>query len=260
MSLWYKLPSAPFAGLRIGSLRLKSNLLIIIPTYNERGNIEELIRLLLQIEANPDILVIDDNSPDGTGEILDRLSLRHKGRVFVIHRLTKLGIGSAYLYGFRHALQEDYPLVLTMDADFSHHPKYIEKMLSKSEKSPIVIGSRYIKGGSTKNWGLHRHVISRLANFLAKRMLHFDCMDCTAGFRLYRKEVLESLDLHTIYSNGYAFLVEILYMCQSKGYRVLEIPIVFENRNAGASKISRKEIFKAVRMLFRTWLISLLRK
>ena len=168
----------------------KSKLLIIIPTFNEKENIESLIRLLLDIEMRPDILVVDDNSPDGTGEILDKLSLKYPGRVSVIHRKEKLGIGSAYIQGFKYAIKQDYDYTLTMDADFSHHPKYIQKMMEKSKESHIVIGSRYIMGGGIKNWGLFRHITSRVANLLANTMLHIKCNDCTAGFRLYQKEVL----------------------------------------------------------------------
>jgi len=234
----------------------KNKLLIVIPTYNEKENIENLIRLLLEIESKPDILVVDDNSPDGTGEILDKLALKHKESISVIHRTEKLGIGSAHVKGFKYAIKQDYQYILTMDADFSHHPKYIQKMIDKSKDFPLVIGSRYIEEGGTKNWGLLRQINSRAANLLAKKMLHIKCNDCTGGFRLYKKEVLMSIDLDKIYSNGYSFLIEILYKCQLNGFQISEIPIIFEDRRAGSSKISKNEIFKAIKTLLRYWIKS----
>jgi len=232
----------------------RNNLLIIIPTYNEKENIENLIRLLLELESKPDILVVDDNSPDGTGGILDELSLMHQGRVSVIHRKEKLGIGSAHIKGFKYAIKHEYPNILTMDADFSHHPKYIQKMMDESKDFPLVIGSRYIEGGGTKNWGLLRQINSRTANLLAKKMLHIKCNDCTGGFRLYKREVLMSINLDKIYSSGYSFLIEILYKCQRSRYHILEIPIVFEDRRTGSSKISKNEIFLAIKTLLRYWI------
>lgn len=232
----------------------RSNLLIVIPTYNEKENIKGLIHLLLEIESKPDILVVDDNSPDGTGEILDKLSLKYPGRVSAIHRRKKLGIGSAYIQGFKYALEQGHDYILTMDADFSHHPKYIQNMMERSKNCHIVIGSRYIKGGGIKNWGLFRQINSKTANFLAKTMLGMKCNDCTAGFRLYKKEVLLPSILDKIYSNGYSFLIEILYKCQLNGFQISEIPIIFENRRAGASKISKNEIIKAIKTLLRYWI------
>ncbi|KPJ69602.1 hypothetical protein AMJ44_03325, partial [candidate division WOR-1 bacterium DG_54_3] len=234
----------------------RNKLLIVIPTYNEKENIENLIDLLLEIRSKPDLLVVDDDSPDGTGEILDKLALKHKGRISVIHRKEKLGIGSAHVKGFKYAINQGYPYILTMDADFSHHPKYIQKMIDQSKDFPLVIGSRYIEGGGTKNWTLLRQINSRAANFLAKTMLHIKCNDCTGGFRLYKKEVLTSINLDKIYSNGYSFLIEILYKCQLNGFQISEIPIIFEDRRAGSSKISKNEIFKAIKTLLRYWIIS----
>lgn len=173
----------------------KSEILVVIPTYNERENIENLIHLLLEIEAKPDIVVIDDNSPDGTEEIVDKLAENYPKKIYVIHRERKLGIGSAHIRGFKYGLQQDYRYILTMDADFSHHPKYIQEMMGNAKKYHIVIGSRYVKGGGTKNWGLLRKINSRSANLLAKNMLHLQCNDCTAGFRIYRKEVLRAINL-----------------------------------------------------------------
>lgn len=232
----------------------RSDYLVIIPTYNESENIESLVHEILAQEASPDILVVDDNSPDGTGEVADRLSRELGGKLRVIHRPAKLGIGSAHLRGFQHALESGYCYIISMDADFSHHPRYIAGMAEKAGCFDVIIGSRYIPGGSTRNWGLFRRLNSRAANFLAKRVLRLEANDCTAGFRLYRAEALRSINFSEVYSEGYSFLMELLYRLSLKGVTVAEIPIVFENRRAGASKISRNEIFKAVKFLIRYWL------
>ncbi|MBN1270659.1 MAG: polyprenol monophosphomannose synthase [Candidatus Aminicenantes bacterium] len=229
-------------------------LLVIIPTYNEKENIEELVRLILDLKNNPHVLVVDDNSPDGTGKIADRISMTHPDRVHVIHRSGKLGLGSACLHGFKYALNHGYDLIMTMDADFSHHPKYIPEMVRRAQDFPIVIGSRYVPGGGIRNWGILRLINSRSANILARAMLRLKAHDCTSGFRIFRKEVLLALDMDSIYSSGYAYQSEILYRCQLRGYHASEVPIIFENRRRGASKISRKEIFRAALLLFKFWI------
>jgi len=233
--------------------KFHSDLLVIIPTYNEKENIQRLIDLLLKIESSPDILVVDDNSPDGTGDVAEKLALKNKSRINIIHREKKLGLGTAYTAGFKFGLKQGYPYILTMDADLSHNPVCIQDMMGKIKESDIVIGSRYVPGGGTRNWGLLRQINSRTANFLAKKMLRFECNDCTAGFRLYKRKVLESIDFDQILSEGYSFLVELLYKCKSQGFLISEIPIIFINRKAGKSKISRKEIFKAIVTLIKYW-------
>lgn len=231
------------------------NLLVIIPTYNERENIQLLIPLLLQIDSHPDILVVDDNSPDRTARIVLELKGKYVDRIHIIRREKKLGLGTAYIAGFKFGLERKYAYILTMDADLSHNPGCIRFMMDKIGDADIVIGSRYVKGGGTKNWGILRKINSRTANFLAKKLLGFSCNDCTAGFRLYRKKVIESIEFDKILSNGYSFLVEMLFKCREKGFSTEEVPIIFENRSRGASKISRSEIFKAVMTLFKCWLV-----
>jgi dolichol-phosphate mannosyltransferase len=230
-----------------------SRLLVVVPTYIEKENIGNLLSMLLNLAEKPDILVVDDNSPDGTGELVQKISLVHQGRVFLIQRESKLGIGSAHILGFRFGLEKNYPYVLTMDADLSHNPKYISEMVRLAANADIIIGSRYVTGGGTRHWGLVRSVLSRIANLLAKNMLGLKARDCTAGFRLYREDVLGALDFDRIYSQGYSFLIEVLYKCQRKGFRIAEVPIIFENRRAGPSKISKQEIAKAVKTLVKFW-------
>jgi glycosyltransferase involved in cell wall biosynthesis len=220
--------------------------IVIVPTYNEAENIRQLVGELLALPISIDVLVVDDNSPDGTGDIADKLAAKHPA-VHVLHRAGKLGLGTAYIAGFRYGLANGYERILTMDADFSHHPSFIPAMLAKSQSgSDLVIGSRYVKGGGTSGCTLPRKLLSWGANAFAKTMLGLQAMDCTAGFRCYRREVLESIVLDAILSNGYSFLIEMLYRCQRLGWQVGEVPILFENRQRGASKISKQEVFKAL--------------
>jgi len=218
---------------------------VIIPTYNESDNIEPLVRDILALGEVTEIIIVDDNSPDGTGEIADELARVYRG-IKVIHRPAKLGLGTAYITGFRKALALGADCILTMDADFSHHPRYIPALLARSQDAQLVIGSRYVDGGGTVNWGLHRRILSRGANTFARLILGLKAHDCTGGFRCYRREVLESIELDEIFSDGYSFLIEMLYKCQRGGWEIAEVPIVFEDRRRGASKISRREIFKAL--------------
>lgn len=218
---------------------------VIIPTYNESDNIEPLVRDILALGDVTEIIIIDDNSPDGTGEIADELARVHRG-IKVIHRPTKLGLGTAHITGFKKALALGTDCILTMDADFSHNPRYIPDLLARSQDAQLVIGSRYVDGGGTVNWGLHRRILSRGANTFARLVLGLKVHDCTGAFRCYRREVLESIELDKIFSDGYSFLIEMLYKCQRGGWKIAEVPIIFEDRRCGASKISRREIFKAL--------------
>jgi len=223
---------------------------IVIPTYNESENIEALIEEILALPISVHIIVVDDNSPDGTGEIADRLARRHQ-RVEVIHRPGKLGLGTAYIAGFKRALALGAELIVTMDADFSHQPAYLPQLVAKSEKSGLVIGSRYVEGGGIRYWSPVRRLLSWGGNTLARLVLGLWARDCTAGFRCYRREVLESIDLDSIFSDGYSFLIEVLYRCQRKGHRIAEVPIIFEDRRHGISKISRREVMKALYTILR---------
>lgn len=225
---------------------------VIIPTYNESENISLLIGELLQFAPELAIIIVDDNSPDGTGKIIDAYAARD-ARVIPLHRPGKLGLGTAHIAGMKYALSHNYDPILTMDADFSHSPRFVPAMLNATQKFDLVIGSRYVPGGGTLHCTAARKALSRGANLFARTMLGLDATDTTAGFRAYRRSVLESIALDSIVSNGYSFLMELLYQCQKQGWRVGEIPILFENRQRGASKISRQEIYKAMGTVLRLY-------
>ena len=223
---------------------------IIIPTYNERENIGLLVDSIAGLQIGSRIIIVDDNSPDGTGELADELAARYDG-VRVIHRSGKLGLGTAHIAGMKAALSDGVDCILTMDADFSHHPRYVPDLLAALERFDVVIGSRYVPGGGTQDCTVLRKVLSRGANLFASVVLSLQAGDATAGFRAYRRAVLESIALDEIVSNGYSFLIEMLYRCQQQGWRIGEVPIVFENRQRGASKISKTEILKALQTVAR---------
>jgi len=226
---------------------------VIIPTYNESGNIEALVKEILALRLGSGqalgdttkIIIVDDNSPDGTGKIADELAKLYSG-IKVIHRPAKLGLGTAHIVGFKESLALGADRILTMDADFSHHPRYIPDLVTKSRDAQLVIGSRYVDGGGTANWGLQRQILSKGANTFARLVLGLKVHDCTGAFRCYRREVLESIELDKIFSDGYSFMIEVLYKCQQRGWEIGEVPIIFEDRRRGTSKISRREIFKAL--------------
>ncbi len=223
---------------------------VIIPTYNESDNIVTLVEEILGLRTVAHIIIVDDNSPDGTGQIADELTKQYD-EVHVIHRPGKLGLGTAYVAGFKLALSLPTDCIVTMDADFSHHPRYIPSLIAQTHIHDLSIGSRYVDGGGAVNCNLWRRFLSRGGNTVARLTLGLKASDCTAGFRCYRRQVLEAIDLDTIFSNGYSFLVEMLYKCQQSGYRAGEVPIIFENRRQGASKISRSEIWKAAYTVLR---------
>ena len=224
---------------------------VIVPTYNEKENIEAMVIQLLALPTGVHVIVVDDSSPDGTGEIADRLAAENAGRVTVIHRSGKLGLGTAYIAGFQRALADGADLICSMDADFSHNPRYIPDMVAKiGQGYDLVIGSRYVRGGGSDH-GVVRRVFSWGANTITRIMLGLRAHDTTAGFRCYRREVLESLDLDAIKSSGYSFLFEMLFEVERRGWRVGEVPIFFEDRQLGTSKISRNEIIKALLTVFR---------
>jgi glycosyltransferase involved in cell wall biosynthesis len=224
---------------------------VIIPTYNECENIDSLVRMLLALPVDVNVIVVDDNSPDGTGKCADQLAEEYPGRVRAIHRAGKLGLGTAYLAGYREAftLAPDY--IITMDADFSHHPRYIPSMVEKADTGfDLVIGSRYVPGGDTPDFPWYRRLLSWGANTFAHLLLGLRARDATAGFRCYRREVLETLPIESIKSSGYSFLIEMLFLVQNAGYRVGEVPIIFEDRKLGQSKISQQEIVRALNTVF----------
>jgi glycosyltransferase involved in cell wall biosynthesis len=223
---------------------------VIIPTYNERENIGGLVKKVLALPLPAQVVVVDDNSPDGTGALLDALAAAEP-RLHVIHRAGKLGLGTAHIAGLRHALERGADYAVTMDADFSHDPAYIPAMLAAARGLDLVIGSRYAAGGRAVNSPFFRRALSRGANLFAKVLLGLKAGDCTAGFRCYSAGVLKALDLGAIFSNGYSFLIEVLSEIQARGFRVGEIPISFIDREFGASKISRSEIRKAVYTVLR---------
>ncbi len=228
---------------------------IVIPTYNEAENIPLLVNEILALDTPINVIIVDDNSPDGTGELADALAAQNVGRVDVVHRPAKLGLGTAHIAGFKAALAQGAERILSMDADFSHHPRYVPAMLAKSQDVDLVIGSRYVKGGGTRYCTRKRRALSLGANQFAKTMLGLPARDCTAGFRCYHREVLESVNLDDIFSDGYSFLVELLYRTKRQGWSVAEVPIIFEDRRHGVSKISRREVFAAMYTVLRlaTW-------
>jgi dolichol-phosphate mannosyltransferase len=224
---------------------------VIVPTYNEEETIESLVSQLLALPTGVHIIVVDDNSPDGTGEIADRLAVENAGRVNVIHRPGKLGLGTAYIAGFKEALTEGADLVCSMDADFSHNPRYVPNIVDKINQGyDLVIGSRYVRGGRSTQT-LYRKVVSWSANTITRVLLGLHARDTTAGFRCYRRQALESLDLGSIKSSGYSFLFEMLFRVEQLGWKVGEVPIVYQDRRMGASKISRNEILKALKTVLR---------
>ena len=218
--------------------------LIVIPTYNEAENLESLVSVISDLDAGFEILVVDDNSPDGTGEIADRLSQELPG-IYVLHRPGKMGLGTAYVEGFRWAITREYDYVFEMDCDFSHHPSYLPTFLTEIASADLVIGSRYVDGGSTPSWGFLRKFISRGGNFFARAMLGLKTRDCTGGFRCYRRSLLQRVPWDEIRLQGYGFQVGAAYYVERLGGRVVEFPIVFEDRRAGKSKMSFKIVIEA---------------
>lgn len=225
-----------------------SEVLVILPTYNEVENLPRLVPSLLDLSEAIGVVVVDDNSPDGTGAVAETLREERGDRVTVLHRHGKLGLGTAYLAGFATALSGAAEFVVTMDADFSHHPRHILSMLemAKTQQKDLVIGSRYVAGGETPDFPFSRKLLSGGANIAARHLAGLESHDATSGFRCYRRATLEALPLDEIVSNGYSFLVEILFMIQNVGFDVGEVPIVFRDREHGKSKISKREVYKAI--------------
>jgi dolichol-phosphate mannosyltransferase len=218
---------------------------ICLPTYDERENLAAIVRAIHGVAPAVDVLVIDDASPDGTGALADELAASD-ARVKVLHRAGKQGLGRAYLAGFAWALERGYGLVLEMDADFSHDPRHLPELLAAARDADLVLGSRWVKGGGTVNWGLGRKLVSRGGSLYARTILGVGVRDLTGGFKCFRREVLEAVDLPTVECSGYAFQIELTYRALRKGFRVVEVPIVFTERRAGRSKMSRRILLEAV--------------
>jgi dolichol-phosphate mannosyltransferase len=234
------------------TLEVVLQIVVIIPTYNESENIKALVTQLLALPTGVRVVVVDDNSPDGTGAIADRLAAENEGRAEVVHRAGKLGLGTAYSAGFKRALADGADLICTMDADFSHNPRYVPGLVDKIDQGyDLVIGSRYVRGGGSRGCTFDRKLLSWGANAFARTMLGLRAHDTTAGFRCYRRQVLEEVRLDEIKASGYSFLIEMLYRVHRRGWRVGEVPIVFENRRLGTSKISRDEIVRAMGTVLR---------
>lgn len=231
--------------------------LVIIPTYNEAENLPEIVPQVLKQDASIDILVVDDGSPDGTGVIADRLAAANE-RVNVIRREGKMGLGTAYIAGFKWGLERGYDLLFEMDADFSHDPAHLPKFLAAVVDADLVLGSRYLDGKVTVvNWPMTRLFLSYSANVYAKVVTGNPLCDATGGFKCFRRKVLESIDLDSVRSNGYAFQIEMSFRARRKGFVIKEIPIVFTDRTDGESKMSRAIIREAVWMVWRLRLMAL---
>lgn len=230
---------------------MRDRSVVIVPTYNEKENIERIIEAILSQDESIDVLVVDDGSPDGTGEIVDALSNANP-RVHALHRAAKLGLGTAYVTGFKWALARDYQFIFEMDADFSHAPERLPEFLRAIETADLVIGSRYQNGQvNVVNWPMGRLFLSYSANIYARRVTGLPVFDATGGFKCFRRRVLETIDLDDIRSNGYAFQIEMNVRAWKKGFRIIEIPIVFVDRTEGSSKMSKKIVREAVWMVWR---------
>lgn len=220
--------------------------LVILPTYNESENLPRFIpEVFTYVPESADILVIDDNSPDGTGKMADEMA-KSNPRISVLHRAGKMGLGSAYLTGFQYALKQNYEAIVQMDSDFSHSPKAIPSLIKALDDSDFVIGSRYLAGGGIQGWPLHRLWLSKFANFYSHTILNIGIYDLTGGFRCFRRKVIESIDLKSILSEGYAFQIEFNYKVFSKRFRIKEVPITFADRTRGKSKLSFGVIWEAI--------------
>ncbi|HEY7456378.1 MAG TPA: polyprenol monophosphomannose synthase [Solirubrobacterales bacterium] len=226
---------------------------LVLPTYNEAGNIEQFVTAVrAKLPESAQVLIVDDNSPDGTGEIADRLASVHE-RVAVLHRPRKEGLGPAYIAGFKLALAGGAGLVLEMDSDFSHDPAYLPRLLEAGERADLAIGSRYVAGGAVSDWSALRRAISRGGSAYARLVLGLGVRDLTGGFKCFRREVLEAIDLDSIRSRGYAFQIETTYRAIRRGFEVVEVPIVFRERRVGSSKMDRAIVAEAA------WRVPLLR-
>ncbi len=219
--------------------------IVIIPTYDEKDNVRTVSEAIFEAAPDVNILFVDDNSPDGTGKILDKMAAKDK-RIEVIHKESKLGLGRAYISGFKETLKKDYKLIISMDSDLSHNPIEIPNLIKASENADLILGSRYIDGIRIINWPLNRLILSKMASLYIRTITGIPIADPTGGYRCYKREALEAIDLESIMSNGYSFLVEMSYRIWMKGFKLKEIPITFEDRRSGYSKLSMHIFFESL--------------
>lgn len=225
--------------------------LVVTPTYNERDNLENFLSSVHGAQPGVDMLVVDDNSPDGTGKLADDIASRDD-RVHVMHRAGKLGLGSAYVEGFRWGLARDYDVIVEMDADLSHDPRYLADMFKAfDDGADLVVGSRNIPGGGVEGWGLGRHFISKGGSLYSRTILGLRVKDLTSGYKAFRREVLETIELDTVRSNGYSFQIELTFRTIKRGFRVKEVPILFVDRQVGKSKMSRRIFVEAIGVVWK---------
>ena len=224
--------------------------LVIIPTYNEAQNAEKIITEVLQQSQMVEVLIVDDNSPDSTAEIIKKM-MESNSRIHLLQRERKLGLGTAYVAGFKYAIEKKFDFVFEMDADFSHNPKEISVMLDKMDGCDLLIGSRYIKGVNVVNWPMKRLILSYSANIYTRLITGMPVHDATAGFKCYKRKVLETIDLGSIRSNGYAFQIETNFLAWKKGFIIKEMPIVFVDRRVGVSKMNKKIVYEAAIMVWK---------
>ena len=229
---------------------------VVIPTYNEQDNLQRLIEQVLQQDESLQVLVVDDNSPDGTGQLADELAASNR-RINVLHRPGKMGLGSAYRDGFRRAMELEADLLIEMDADFSHDPEILPVFLEKIKDHDLVIGSRYLNGISVVNWPLRRLMLSYGANWYTRLITGLTIMDCTSGFKCFRRSLIELIDLDRVKSDGYSFQIEMHFKSAELGARICEVPIIFIDRRAGQSKMSKRIVREAVLMVWKLKLGSL---
>ncbi len=225
--------------------------LVIIPTYNEIENMKQLLPILMKLDSQFDVLVVDDNSPDGTAAFVEKFRSENS-RVHILNRAQKQGLGKAYIAGFKWGLEKNYDVLTEMDADFSHAPVHLVQILKAIETTDVVIGSRYVLGGGTVNWSLLRKIISRGGSLYSRIILGYPINDWTGGFNSWKKEVFEKINLDTIQSNGYSFQIELKYKALKNNFKILELPIIFEDRRVGQSKMSLKIVLEA---FYKVWMI-----
>lgn len=233
--------------------------LVVIPTYNEADNVRHIIEEVLRQSDEFDVLIVDDGSPDGTASIVKEMQVSNP-RIFLIERAGKQGLGTAYVAGFKYALQHQYEYVFEMDADFSHDPKNLPVLLKKAQECDLVIGSRYKSGVNVVNWPMGRLLLSYFANFYTRCITGMPIYDATAGFKCFRRRVLETLNLDAIHSNGYSFQIEVNFLAWKKGFKICEVPIIFIDRRAGVSKMSRHIVYEAAFLVWKLKIKSLFGK